>query len=136
MDPNAHLLLRNNLPRRFPASVFIRVRSCWARRLPPLLLLALLATFTGCGKTETPLRRFNQVADFDLTERSGRKITRADLMGKILVVDFFFAGCSAECIALAQSLPFHRLGDCAQPQPVQGRPVARQLNRVLRVSLL
>lgn len=101
MDPNAHPLLRRILPHHRPAPVFIRVRSCLVRQLPPLLLLALLAAFTGCSKTETPLRRFNQVADFDLTERSGRKITRADLMGKILVVDFFFAGCSAECIALA-----------------------------------
>ena len=38
-----------------------------------------------------------QLADFSLTDRTGRTVTRAELAGKILVVDFLFASCSRTC---------------------------------------
>lgn len=38
-----------------------------------------------------------QLVDFTLTDRTGRTVTRADLEGKILVVDFLFTGCSLTC---------------------------------------
>jgi protein SCO1 len=84
------------LPRRVRV-ILDRLRAAGAGSI----LLAVLAMLSGCGQPATPLRRFQPVADFTLTERSGRAITRSDLLGKILVVDFFFAGCSAECTALA-----------------------------------
>src|SRR5262249_33814157 len=34
---------------------------------------------------------------FSLTERSGRTVTRNDLLGKIWVVSFFFTSCTAGC---------------------------------------
>ncbi len=37
------------------------------------------------------------LVDFSLTDRTGRVVTRADLKGKILVVDFLFTGCSTTC---------------------------------------
>lgn len=40
------------------------------------------------------------LADFTLTDSSGRAITRADLDGKILVVDFLFTSCSLTCPAV------------------------------------
>jgi cytochrome oxidase Cu insertion factor (SCO1/SenC/PrrC family) len=37
------------------------------------------------------------LADFSLTDSGGRAVTRADLNGKILVVDFLFTSCSLTC---------------------------------------
>lgn len=38
-----------------------------------------------------------QLLDFSLTNRTGRAVTRSDLDGKILVVDFLFTSCSLTC---------------------------------------
>ena len=38
-----------------------------------------------------------QLVDFSLTDRTGRTVTRAELDGKILVVDFLFTSCSLTC---------------------------------------
>lgn len=41
--------------------------------------------------------RARQLIDFSLTDRTGRTVTRADLAGKFLVVDFLFTSCSLTC---------------------------------------
>jgi cytochrome oxidase Cu insertion factor (SCO1/SenC/PrrC family) len=38
-----------------------------------------------------------QLVDFSLTDCTGRTVTRADLQGKILVVDFLLTSCSVSC---------------------------------------
>src|ERR1022692_4817936 len=38
-----------------------------------------------------------QLVDFSLTDRTGRTVTRAELAGKILVVDFLLTSCSLTC---------------------------------------
>jgi len=38
-----------------------------------------------------------QLVDFSLTDRTGRTVTRADLAGKFVVVDFLFTSCSLTC---------------------------------------
>ena len=38
-----------------------------------------------------------RLVDFSLTDRTGRTVTRADLQGKILVVDFLLTSCSLTC---------------------------------------
>jgi protein SCO1/2 len=38
-----------------------------------------------------------QLVDFNLTDRTGRAITRNDVAGKFLVVDFLFTSCSLTC---------------------------------------
>jgi len=38
-----------------------------------------------------------QLVDFSLTDRTGRRVTRSELDGKILVVDFLFTSCSLTC---------------------------------------
>jgi protein SCO1/2 len=38
-----------------------------------------------------------QLVNFTLTDQTGRTVTRTDLDGKILVVDFLFTGCSLTC---------------------------------------
>ena len=37
------------------------------------------------------------LVNFSLTDRTGRNVTRADLAGKILVVDFLYTSCSLTC---------------------------------------
>jgi hypothetical protein len=49
-----------------------------------------------------PLREYRQVGNFQRIERSGRVIIEADLKGKIVVVDFFFGGCSEQCLTLSR----------------------------------
>ena len=41
-----------------------------------------------------------QLIDFQLTDRTERTVTRSDLNGKILVVDFLFTSCSLTCPAV------------------------------------
>jgi cytochrome oxidase Cu insertion factor (SCO1/SenC/PrrC family) len=41
------------------------------------------------------------VPEFSLTERSGRPITRADLLGKVWIADFVFTRCSGPCPTLS-----------------------------------
>ena len=41
-----------------------------------------------------------QLVNFSLTDRTDRTITRSDLSGKILVVDFLFTSCSLTCPAV------------------------------------
>lgn len=44
-----------------------------------------------------PLEVYGSVPDFSLVERSGRTVTRADLLGNVSVVDFFYARCVDAC---------------------------------------
>jgi cytochrome oxidase Cu insertion factor (SCO1/SenC/PrrC family) len=45
---------------------------------------------------DAPARR-RALTDFSLVERSGKKITLADLRGKISIVDFIYTSCSDTC---------------------------------------
>lgn len=45
-----------------------------------------------------------QLANFTLTDRTGRTVTRADLDDKILVVDVLFTGCSLTCPAVSSQM--------------------------------
>jgi protein SCO1 len=43
------------------------------------------------------LQVFGEVPDFALTERDGRRLTRADLIGKVWVADFIYTHCTDTC---------------------------------------
>ena len=43
------------------------------------------------------LKNFGTVPDFTFTERSGRKVTLADLKGKVWVAQFFYTHCTDIC---------------------------------------
>jgi cytochrome oxidase Cu insertion factor (SCO1/SenC/PrrC family) len=68
-----------------------------------VMLAVMMLTFRG-KQREEPLREFRQVGNFQLIERSGRVVSETDLRGKIVVVDFFFGGCSAQCLTLGQQM--------------------------------
>lgn len=51
-----------------------------------------------------PLPVIADVPDFSLTERSGRTITKADLLGNVWIADFIFTRCSGPCPDLSAKL--------------------------------
>ncbi len=55
----------------------------------------LLSSLRGRGGREIPT--YSTVPDFSLTERSGGKVTRATLLRKVWVADFFYARCEDTC---------------------------------------
>lgn len=64
-----------------------------------LSLVAISCTFAGCAKpgATTPYAHNEDlslpVADFALTERNGKTVTKADLNGKVWVASFVFTRC-------------------------------------------
>ncbi len=50
---------------------------------------------------------YGEVPDFSLVERGGRRVGRADLLGKVWVLDFIYTECTETCPV--QSLQFARL---------------------------
>ena len=57
------------------------------------LTFAVILTFT----TEEQPITFGSIPDFELIERSGRTVTRAELDGQIWVADFIFTNCGGTC---------------------------------------
>lgn len=81
--------------------------SRWREEYTFLVVVLALSALAGLGgwfvasaKTSSGIApdRPRELADFSLTDRTGRTITRADLKGKFLVVDFVFTGCSSTCL--------------------------------------
>ena len=56
-----------------------------------------------------PVDHPRALADFSLTDRTGRTVSRADLQGKVLVVSFLFTSCSLTCPEVSR-----RMGDIQQ----------------------
>jgi protein SCO1/2 len=57
---------------------------------------------TGAAAENSPPRLISpdhprQLVNFSLTDRTGRNVTRSELDGKILVVDFLYTSCSLTC---------------------------------------
>lgn len=71
-------------------------------RLVGLLLMLMLVC--GCGDTTAPLDDLGPVADFQLVERSGKTVTRADLDGKVWIAAFFFTRCKGHCLQINATL--------------------------------
>jgi cytochrome oxidase Cu insertion factor (SCO1/SenC/PrrC family) len=79
------------------------------KRLPVALLWAVLllviggivAAYIGAqfgsSARAAKLPLLGTLPDFSLTERSGKTVTRSDLLGKVNVVDFIFTSCAAQC---------------------------------------
>jgi protein SCO1 len=61
------------------------------------------------------LGEYGEVHDFALTERGNRQVTRADLHGKVWIVDFFYTECPDTCPL--QSANMARLQDALAQEP-------------------
>jgi protein SCO1/2 len=80
--------------------------------MPALIAVALVGAAAVAAwifvkleqQRRAPLPEFSRVGQFQFTERSERPVTQADIAGKIVVVDFFFASCSVECQVLGQRM--------------------------------
>ena len=63
-------------------------------------VLPILGVGSGSTQSEGALEAlgmYGEVPDFSLTERSGRAITRADLLGKVWIVNFIYTQCTETC---------------------------------------
>jgi protein SCO1 len=79
------------------------------KRLPTALLWALLLLVIGgivaaylgtrfsASERASKLPVLGTLPEFSLIERSGKTVTRAELLGKVSVVDFIFTSCAAQC---------------------------------------
>lgn len=85
----------------------------WREEYTFLAVVCGLAALAGLGgwlmaaakhSHGTPPDRPRELADFTLTDRTGRTVTRADLAGKFLVVNFVFTGCSITCLDVSQRM--------------------------------
>lgn len=74
-----------------------RTRMAWG-------LWLLLLACAGCSRGSGELKRYRQVREFSLMERSGKPIARSELDGKIWIANFFFAGCSTECSSVLANM--------------------------------
>ncbi len=81
--------------------------SRWREEYTFLAVALALAALAGLGgwliaaarhSHGTPPDRPRELAAFTLTDRTGRTVTRAELAGKYLVVNFVFTGCSISCL--------------------------------------
>jgi len=74
------------------------------RALAAWLIIAAAAccNLAGCsaGSQRASPEDLGVIGDFSLTERSGRPIGRADLLGKVWVADFIFTRCNGPCPAV------------------------------------
>lgn len=53
------------------------------------------------GVSSSSLPDYGEVPDFQLTERSGAMLSRADLLGSVWVADFIFTRCQGSCPVLS-----------------------------------
>jgi protein SCO1 len=73
-------------------------------RLLFVLLFSSSVLIAGCSKSPPPPDDFGQLPDFNLTERSGKPITRQDLAGKTWVAAFIFTRCAGPCTHISGSM--------------------------------
>jgi len=79
------------------------------RKLPTVILWAVLLLVIGGVAAAYLGTRFSasaraaklpvlaEIPDFSLTDRSGKTVTRQEMLGKVNVVDFIFTNCAAQC---------------------------------------
>jgi protein SCO1 len=86
VEPHPRVVERNNRC-RFVALVVgaLSIPAC-----------SVTSTTTGLPLRENPDIR-EPVSDFALTERSGKSLTKADLLGKVWIASFVFTRCNGTC---------------------------------------
>jgi cytochrome oxidase Cu insertion factor (SCO1/SenC/PrrC family)/uncharacterized membrane protein YozB (DUF420 family) len=72
--------------------------------MPRLLALILVAVSVAPCANAASIDNFGPVADFSLTERSGRPLRLDDLKGKIWIADFVYTRCTGPCFHVTKSM--------------------------------
>lgn len=75
----------------------VRLRFALAGCLAAALALCSISCSPTPADNDTLYADVATVAPFSLTERSGRTVTSADLLGKVWVVSCFFTNCAGDC---------------------------------------
>ena len=96
VDPAAAAPVRSAKPTRVVVAIGVLLA----------LMLAFVAWSLGGGTppvagASRTLPVIAEVPDFSLTERDGRTVTRADLLGSVWVADFIFTRCAGPCPLLS-----------------------------------
>lgn len=81
--------------------IFLGIVSFFAFAAAGFVAWMILGRAPAPGVAPEAKRR---LADFMLTERSGRTVTRSELAGKFLVVNFVHTSCSISCFAINQRM--------------------------------
>lgn len=73
------------------------------------VVAGLVAVYAGLMRkpdpaSAQPLPVVHPVPEFSLTERSGRDVTRDDLLGRVWIADFIFTSCTGPCPALTRRM--------------------------------
>jgi len=68
----------------------------------PMIAVAVLSLTNSFEVKE--LKIFGDIPPFALTERSGKEVTREELMGKVWIASFIFTHCAGQCPVLCQKL--------------------------------
>jgi cytochrome oxidase Cu insertion factor (SCO1/SenC/PrrC family) len=80
-------------PKKLPTAIL------WAVLLLVIggVAAAYLGTRFSASARAAKLPVLAELPEFSLTDRSGRGVTRKDMLGKVSVVDFIFTNCAAQC---------------------------------------
>lgn len=70
------------------------------------LLVIVLAIFIGSSYFKKSLHTVMKAPDFLLTDQNNKKISNKDMLGKVYVVEFFYAGCPTICPVMNNNLKF------------------------------
>jgi protein SCO1/2 len=74
------------------------------RVMKPLALPLLAFLFLAACTKKAPEVKYGMAPDFNLTERSNRKVTRQDLAGKVWVANFIFTRCAGACPVMSSNM--------------------------------
>ncbi|MEI3611814.1 SCO family protein [Pseudogracilibacillus sp. SO30301A] len=74
------------------------------KNLIRLLLIIALLTLAACGGNKVETTMNEPVEDFEATTQDGDKLTRDDLKGQWLVVDFIFTNCTTVCLPMTSNM--------------------------------
>ena len=106
-------------PRPTPTPV---ARAGWALFAVAALAIPAVAMLLERRAPEPP-PVFGALPDFALTDQTGAALTRDDLLGKTVVVDFIFTRCPDICPTLSAQMA--AVGDSLGPAPFEGPPLHR-----------
>lgn len=70
------------------------------------LLVIIVAIFIGNSYFKKSLHTVMKAPDFVLTNQNNKKISNKDMLGKVYVVEFFFATCPTICPVMNNNLKF------------------------------
>jgi protein SCO1 len=80
------------------------------------VVLARTGALEAMVRGARPLPVHGAVADFALTERSGRPVTRAELAGRVWIADFIFTRCQTICPRMTAAMAALATGLAETPE--------------------